>query len=155
MGGVLVVEYEESVQITTDDIIKQTVEKKVELIDWWVGTVILAFFPIIISVIMSFCRYGNVDINRMIGDGELIISAFLVTTPSLINYFKESTKQLVNKKIFYLLLFAAFFQLTAYTSIKTNSTNIPCVVYITSALCVVSSIIIAWQGEKYLQRGNV
>ena len=50
-----------------------------EMIDWWVGTVILAFFPMIISIITSLCRYGSVDLNRMFGDGELILSAFLIT----------------------------------------------------------------------------
>ena len=48
-----------------------------EMIDWWVGTVILAFFPMIISIITSLCRYGSVDINRLFWDGELILSAFL------------------------------------------------------------------------------
>ena len=48
-----------------------------EMIDWWVGTVILAFFLLIISIITSLCRYGSVDINRLFGDGELILSAFL------------------------------------------------------------------------------
>ena len=108
-----------------------------EMIDWWVGTVILAFFPMIISTITSLCRYGTVDINRMFGDGELILSAFLITTPSLINFYKENIFQRGYKLIFYLLLFTAFFQLVAYTTIKTNTSNKPVVVYITSALCVV------------------
>ena len=127
-----------------------------DMIDWWVGTVILAFFPIFISIIISLCRYATVDLNRMIGDGELILSAFLVTTPSIINSYKESSYQKGStyKLVFFLLLFVAFFQLTAYTSIKTNPENIPVVVYITSALCVLSSIIISWQGEKLLKRGS-
>ena len=104
-----------------------------EMIDWWVGTVILAFFPMIISIITSLCRYGSVDLNRMFGDGELILSAFLITTPSLINFYKENIYQQGSKVLFYLLLFTAFFQLVAYTSIKTNSSNEPTVVYITSA----------------------
>lgn len=120
-----------------------------EMIDWWVGTVILAFFPMIISIITSLCRYGSVDLNRMFGDGELILSAFLITTPSLINFYKENIYQQGSKVLFYLLLFTAFFQLVAYTSIKTNSSNEPTVVYITSALCVFSSVIISWLGEKY------
>lgn len=114
-----------------------------EMIDWWVGTVILAFFPMIISIITSLCRYGSVDLNRMFGDGELILSAFLITTPSLINFYKENIYQQGSKVLFYLLLFTAFFQLVAYTSIKTNSSNEPTVVYITSALCVFSSVIIS------------
>lgn len=126
-----------------------------EMIDWWVGTVILAFFPMIISIITSLCRYGAVDINRMFGDGELILSAFLITTPSLINFYKENIYQRGYKLLFYLLLFTAFFQLVAYTTIKTNSTNKSIVVYITSALCVISSIIISWQGEKCVKEGLV
>lgn len=130
--------------------------KNSDMMDWWVGTVILAFFPIFISIIISLCRYASVDINRMIGDGELILSAFLVTAPSIINSYRESSYQRGSKYklVFFLLLFVAFFQLTAYTSIKTNPSNISNVVYITSALCVLSSIIISWQGEKLLQGGD-
>ena len=52
------------------------------MIDWWVGTVILTFFPILTSIIINICRNGYADFNRMVGDGELILSAFLVITPS-------------------------------------------------------------------------
>ena len=126
-----------------------------DMLDWWVGTVILTFFPILISIVMSLCRSGSVDFKRMIGDGELILSAFLVITPSIMNYYKTKSVQKGkgHKLIFYLLLFVAFFQLTAYTSIKTNPTNIESVVYITSALCVLASIIISWQGERLLKKG--
>ena len=124
-----------------------------EMIDWWVGTVFLAFFPIIVSILISFFRYASVDLNRMLGDGELILSAFLVTTPTLINFYKENTYQKGNKLLFYLLLFAAFFQLVAYTSIKTNPINIPSVVYTTSIACVISSIVISRLGEKSVKGG--
>lgn len=125
-----------------------------DMIDWWVGTVILTFFPIIISIIINLCRNGSIDFQRLVGDGELILSAFLVTTPSIMNYYRENSiqKDKVHKVMFYLLLFVAFFQLTAYTSIKTNPENKDYIVYITSALCVLASIIIAWQGEKHLKR---
>lgn len=126
-----------------------------EMIDWWVGTVILAFFPMIISIITSLCRYGLVNINRLFGDGELILSAFLITTPSLINFYKKNIYRQGYKLLFYMLLFTAFLQLVAYTTIKTNSTNKPVVVYIASALCVISSIIISWQGEKCMKEGLV
>lgn len=129
-----------------------SVNKSSEMIDWWVGTVILAFFPMIVSMLINLCRYATLDLNRMIGDGELILSAFLVTTPSLIGFCRENLYQKGYKLLFYFLLFAAFFQLVAYTSIKTNPTNIPEVVYITSALCVISSIIISRQGEKCIRR---
>ncbi|MDE5978292.1 MAG: hypothetical protein K2G70_07530 [Turicibacter sp.] len=128
-------------------------DKNGDMLDWWVGTVILAFFPIFISIVISLFRNSSVDINRMIGDGELILSAFLVTTPSIMNSYKKSSypKGGKYKKNFFLLLFAAFFQLTAYTSIKTNPTNISGVVYITSFLCVLSSILISWQEEMLLK----
>lgn len=131
-------------------------DEKNDMLDWWVGTVILTFFPILISIIISLCRSGTVDINRMIGDGELILSAFLVIIPFIMNYYKVNSvqKKRGHKLIFYSLLFVAFFQLTAYTSIKTNPTNIENVAYITSILCVASSIIISWQGEKFMQRGE-
>lgn len=127
--------------------------KNIEMVDWWVGTVILAFFPMIVSLIASLCMYGNVNVNRLFGDGELIISAFLVTTPSLINYYKDAPKEKGYKKMFYLLLFAAFFQLVAYTSIKITQNRVAKVVYITSALCVISSVIVSWLGERYLKGG--
>ena len=90
----------------------------------------------------------------MVGDGELILSAFLVITPSVMNYFKAdfNKKDQVHKKIFYLLLFVAFFELTTYTTIKTNTDNIVWVVYIASIICTVSSIIISWQSELFLKR---
>ena len=101
-------------------------ETNEDMIDWWVGTVILTFFPILTSIIINICRNGYADFNRMVGDGELILSAFLVITPSVMNYFKAdfNKKDQVHKKIFYLLLFVAFFELTTYTTIKTNPDNI-------------------------------
>lgn len=93
-------------------------ETNEDMIDWWVGTVILTFFPILTSIIINICRNGYADFNRMVGDGELILSAFLVITPSVMNYFKAdfNKKDQVHKKIFYLLLFVAFFELTTYTT---------------------------------------
>lgn len=55
-----------------------------DLIDWWVGTVVLAFFPSILSAIFSLSRNATLDLNRIIGDGELILTSFLITAPSLI-----------------------------------------------------------------------
>ena len=129
-------------------------ETNEDMIDWWVGTVILTFFPILTSIIINICRNGYADFNRMVGDGELILSAFLVITPSVMNYFKAdfNKKDQVHKKILYLLLFVAFFELTTYTTIKTNPDNIVWVVYIASIICTVSSIIISWQSELFLKR---
>lgn len=148
--------------IKTDNHLNSTDKKeppqnnKNDMLDWWVGTVLITFFPIIISTIISLCRNGSIDVNRMIGDGELILSSFLVITPSIMNFYKtrSSSEDFANKAMFYLLLFVAFFQLTAYTSIKTTSNNQAIIVYITSGLCVLSSIIISWRGEKLLAKGS-
>ena len=64
-------------------------ETNEDMIDWWVGTVILTFFPILTSIIINICRNGYADFNRMVGDGELILSAFLVITPSVMNLIKR------------------------------------------------------------------
>ena len=125
--------------------------RNLEMIDWWFGTVFLAFFPMLFSVIADFYRNGTVDIYRIFGDGELILSSFLITTPSLMNLHKKGNIKNIYKLLFYVLLFAAFFQLIAYTIIKTNATNNPIVVYITSGLCVISSIFISWQGERCIK----
>ena len=63
-------------------------ETNEDMIDWWVGTVILTFFPILTSIIINICRNGYANFNRMVGDGELILSAFLVITPSVIKRIK-------------------------------------------------------------------
>lgn len=59
-----------------------------------------------------------------------------------------------SKMYFYSLLFVAFIQLSAYICIKTNPINPIIAVYITSALCVLSSVIISRQGEAFLRKEN-
>lgn len=96
---------------------------------------------------------GAENINRVIGDGELILSAFLVTTPSIMNYANaDSTKRSQeHKKLFYLLLLVGFLELVIYVTIKTNPDNKPSIVYISSALCTVSSVVISWKSELFLK----
>ena len=124
-----------------------------DMIDWWAGTVILTFLPMLISIVISICRGGFENINRAIGDGELILSAFLVTIPSIMDYCKSGfmRKSREHKKLCYLLALVAILELTAYVTIKTNSTNKPSMVYITSVLCTVSSVIISWKSESFLK----
>lgn len=56
-----------------------SVKKSSEMIDWWVGTVILAFFPMIVSMLINLCRYATLGLNRIIGDGELIGISLLMS----------------------------------------------------------------------------
>ena len=120
------------------------------LIDWWVGTVLFTFFPLIVSAIMGLCTAGSIDFNRLIGDGELILSAFSVSTPSLLRLHNSKTNDVTGKIHFYILLVISFLQLVAYTSTKLNQNRNPLVVYITSVCCVASSILFARSCEKYL-----
>ncbi len=87
----------------------KSVKKSSEMIDWWVGTVILAFFPMIVSMLINLCRYATLGLNRMIGDGELILSAFLVTTPSLIGFCRENLYQKGYKLFFFFCFLLLFF----------------------------------------------
>jgi len=132
--------------------LEQNKDNNKTMIDWWIGTVTLAFFPIIVSVIISIIRYTEVDFVRMIGDGELILSAFTICAPTLIGHFNEKIK--VNKILFYLLLISSFLQLVTYTSIKTNSDNTFIIVVIASILCVGSSVIISWKSEVFFREAN-
>lgn len=125
-----------------------------DLIDWWGGTVVMALFPIIASLLFYWLRSEKVDFVRLLGDGELILSAFSIAVPSLISFYKEECYQKGGKGLFYMLLFAAFFQLMAYAVIKTNPQNTPHVVYITSGICLVSSILLANFSEKTIARGR-
>jgi hypothetical protein len=120
------------------------------LVDWLV-TVILAFFPIIASIIISLLRNADLDLVRMIGDGELVLSSFLLTTPSLINLF--GTQKGSRRGLFYLLLFTSFLQLITYTTIKTNETNSMPTILVISLICIVSSILLSKQVDLHLKGG--
>ena len=51
----------------------------------------------------------------------------------------------------YLLLLVGFLELVIYVTIKTNPDNKPSIVYISSALCTVSSVVISWKSELFLK----
>lgn len=61
---------------------QEILKKDEKMSDWWLGTVGLTFSPVVISVIIDLCAYGRVDFGGLIGDGELILSAFLINAPS-------------------------------------------------------------------------
>jgi len=122
------------------------------MIDWWAGTVFLAFFPIFVSTLISIFNQSNFNFQRVVGNGELILSAFAVSAPTLINHSYKRTKK--NKPLFYGLLFSLFIQLIIYTSIKTNYENSFSFVFIASLLCVTSSVIISWKSEKFFKEAN-
>lgn len=128
----------------------QKISPKDDMLDWWIGTVLLTFFPLIVSAVMGLCTTGSIDFNRLFGDGELILSAFLISTPSLIKLHNNNVTDKRGKVLFYALLIISFLQLVAYTSTKLNQLRQTDIVYTTSALCVISSVVIAGVCEKHL-----
>ena len=78
---------------------QEILKKDEKMSDWWLGTVGLTFSPVVISVIIDLCAYGRVDFGGLIGDGELILSAFLINAPSLLNYGNKSVSALSNTQI--------------------------------------------------------
>jgi len=131
--------------------------KRKYIVRYWLVGSIFAFFPFIAIVIMSMFSGNGVDIERVIGDGELVLSSFLIVVPSLVSNYRSKSTILNNKykeigeRFYLILLLLAFLSLTIYVSIK-MSENVPVnLVYIVSAICVMLSIMISWGNEAYLQ----
>lgn len=129
-----------------------TEEQKVSMIGWWASTVGLAFFPTVFSAVISLCIYGSVDAGELIGEGELILCAFLVTAPSIIAYYKKAPRTGFFMAIFCCLLAASLFQLGVYVAIKVYTACSFDMVLRNSLFCVIPSIIGVWQSEKVLEK---
>lgn len=123
---------------------KETIKN--EMVIWWFGTVVFAFFPLLLTILMSYWRYGTSDIHSVLGNGDLILSAFSIAIPTLIKCAKN------RQTLFFLLLFGSFLEIVAYAIFKTNEVNMPAVVYVTSVACVLSSVIMCYIGERYMGR---
>ena len=120
-----------------------------EMINWWFGTVAFAFFPLLLTILMSCWRYGAVDFHDVLGNGELILAAFTIAIPTLIKCAKK------RQTIFFLLLFGSFLEIVAYAIFKTNEENLLGVVYVTSVICILSSVIICYIGERHTGRRGI
>lgn len=131
---------------------QEILKKDEKMSDWWLGTVGLTFSPVVISVIIDLCAYGRVDFGGLIGDGELILSAFLINAPSLLNYYNAALNGNNCKNLFCFQIIISFFQLIAYVAVKVGPNRRAGIIYIASGLCVGSSVIASWIGEKYLKK---
>lgn len=123
-------------------------------VKWWVGTVILTFFPTISVAITGGLRGSPLDLLQLIGDGELILSSFLVAVSTLINDYNIN-KEAVSKQTenaFYGLLLVSFLQLIAYTTIKTNEKTSLGVVLVVSSLCIITSVVISYFLHRFMER---
>lgn len=120
------------------------------IFDWWFWTVILTFFPLICLTLMDLCADGKLELNKIFGDGELILSSFLVIIPSINKLYSHNSINLACRRMFCVLLFLAMVELISYVSIKMNDTRQLTTVYIVSFFSMATSIIMGHACEKML-----
>jgi len=124
-------------------------KQKFSDLNWWAVTAILAFFPIIFSIFIGLFVHSFIDsVSMMIGDGELILSSFLVSTPSLINSYRNKEKN--GDAFFIILLLLAIFQIGAYAMIRVSTEIGFFRVFAFSFFFVASSLFISWRNEKFV-----
>lgn len=124
---------------------------------WWVGTVVLTLFPSMATALMAFFRGKEITLELLIGDGELVLSAFLIIVSTLINYHNIQQKNSDSiEGLYFILLFGAFLELIAYTSFKTNleDENNLLTIGLTSAFSLVASIFASWSWSKIMEGGE-
>ena len=135
---------------------KKEIEKREKgfLIEWWLGTVVLTFLPTFFLILISLIKDHFVDFDSIIGEGELVLSSFLVLSSSIVSLYKSSGRKSTNKSIlFYISSFVAALQLVSYITIKVVPKDM-LTIYITSALSVVSSLITSENCENALIKGG-
>jgi len=121
------------------------------MIDWWAGTVVFSFLPIVFAMLISAFNPSGFNLQRFVGDGELIFSAFIITSTTLIKIY--NTGQKTNKVYSYLNLFLLFAQIVCYATVKSGSENFFIVLF-ASVVLVCSSIFVSRQCERLLKGGD-
>ena len=105
---------------------------------------------------MSILRGTPFDMINLIGNGELILSSFLIVTSTLFDCYNAggSHSSDTAEIIYYGLIFIDAFELISYTTIRTNENNRALFVYVLSGFFTVTSIVVsrAWnrltEGER-------
>lgn len=136
---------------------EQTATKKVNyrMVEWWLGTVLITFLPTIFSVLANIFRNETLDFKRVFFDGDLILSSTMVILSSLINLYKATTSKKERHGVRFLLsLLVGVIQLFVYAIVKTNESNSFVMVFITSLICVATSLIISNNCEHVLMEEN-
>lgn len=147
----------QTMQTNNTEQMEQTATKKVNsrMVEWWLGTVLITFLPTIFSVLANIFRNETLYFERIICDGDLILSSTLVLLSSLINLYKASTSKKERHGVWFLLsLVVGVIQLFVYAIVKTNESNSFVIVFITSVICVVTSLIISNNCEHVLMEEN-
>jgi len=128
-------------------------EQELNNLRWWIITTILAFFPVLFSIFIGLLFNNFVDtIVMMIGDGELILSSFLVSTPSLIKNYRNKKKN--GDMLFILLLLISTLQIGAYVAIKVDEGMGFRPVLLFSQIFTIVSIFVSWRNEKLFEGAN-
>lgn len=124
---------------------------------WWVGTVVLTLFPSLVIALMALFRNKEITLELLIGDGELVLSSFLIIVSTLISYHNIQRKNSDSiDGLYFILLFGAFLELIAYTSFKTNleNENNLLTIGLTSAFSLAASIFVSWLWSKIMEGGE-
>jgi len=124
---------------------------------WLMSSVFFAFIPFIIVALAGLVDGSGVNIERAIGEGELVLVAFLITVPSLVsNYRSKKDSSSPNsrekgERLYFVLLPLTIVQLSAYIIIRMSEQVSLVSVYAISAMSVALSLFVSWGNEKYLQ----
>lgn len=112
---------------------------------WWVSTVVLTFFPTVSVAFMSLLRGTPIDMINLIGNGELILSSFLIVTSTLFDCYNAGGKHLsdTTEIIYYGLIIIDALELIAYTTIRTSENSQALFVYVLSGFFTVTSIVVS------------
>jgi hypothetical protein len=118
--------------------------------NWWAVATMLVFSPVFLSLVMGIFLHSATDLIRMmIGNGELILCSFLVVTSSIIRCYRSKAKS--SDFYFISLFFLAIVKIVAYVTIRVSDAPIA-LIYISSIIFVLASIIVSWRHEKSLTR---
>ncbi|MCL2400579.1 MAG: hypothetical protein FWC91_12650 [Defluviitaleaceae bacterium] len=121
---------------------------------WLAESIFLSFIPFLIIVIWNLLTTSQLHLARAIGNGELILSSFLIMTPSLISNYRSRGIELLKEKrerLFLILLGIIILLLVTYIMVKIHDGYNITFVYITSGFGVASSIVLSLGNEQYLQ----
>lgn len=125
--------------------IKWDVEGARAALRWWVGTVVLTLFPTLTTVIVAALREdAEVTWKLIFNDGDLILSAFLIVTSTLIGCYNIKYKSFLTDIILDFLFGVDCIQLIIYTVFKTNAKNDLLTVGIISTASLFISIFSSW-----------
>ena len=125
------------------------------MFDWWFWTVVLTFFPLICLALMDLCANGTLELNKIIGNGEFVLSSFLVIIPTINKLYSHHSTDPALKRRFCILLFFALCELISYVALKMNPDPKLSTVYTASFSSFVASIMSGRSTELMLCKEGV